>query len=242
MRWPVTHSARSHQWVPMSAKAREGPPNPALTRQLAVSADSSQSCRYEPWTTWTAPSCPESTRARASCIIVWYRYASGTAAMTPARAAWLTRWSASNELVAKGFSQTTCLPWAMTDSARAQCRWFGTQIWTTSTSGWAISARASANCCSAPSSSPAWNDRSGVEATTPISRPPTMRTALACTRPMKPDPITPTPSGVTAALPPHVGLLAPMPFPDSRFATKARPFSGFPLIREPNGLLYGSQT
>ena len=88
MRCPVTHSARSHQWVPMSAKAREGPPNPALTRQLAVSADSNQSCRYEPWTTWMAPSCPESTRARASCIIVWYLYASGTAAMTPARAAW----------------------------------------------------------------------------------------------------------------------------------------------------------
>jgi hypothetical protein len=34
IRWPLTNSTRSHQCEPMSAKAREGPPSSAATRQL----------------------------------------------------------------------------------------------------------------------------------------------------------------------------------------------------------------
>ena len=45
MRCPETNSARSHQWEPMSANARDGPPRPASTRQLLSSGASSQSWR-----------------------------------------------------------------------------------------------------------------------------------------------------------------------------------------------------
>ncbi len=45
MRWPEMNSARSHQWEPMSAKAREAPPKRSSTRQLSSSARRSQSCR-----------------------------------------------------------------------------------------------------------------------------------------------------------------------------------------------------
>jgi hypothetical protein len=44
IRDPATNSTRSHQWEPMSAKARDGPPRAASTRQLTSSGVSSQSC------------------------------------------------------------------------------------------------------------------------------------------------------------------------------------------------------
>jgi hypothetical protein len=45
MRWPEMNSARSHQCEPMSANARDAPPNSSSTRQLSSSGRSSQSCK-----------------------------------------------------------------------------------------------------------------------------------------------------------------------------------------------------
>ena len=45
IRSPVTHSARSHQWDPMSPKARDGPPSSGSTRHEVAIGSSSQSCR-----------------------------------------------------------------------------------------------------------------------------------------------------------------------------------------------------
>ena len=59
--------------------------------------------------------------------------------MTPASLASRTNSFDSAEFIASGFSLTMCFPAAIVALLTGKCKWLGVQLWTTSTSGSAIS-------------------------------------------------------------------------------------------------------
>ena len=116
--------------------------------------------------------------------------------------------------VASGFSQTTCLPAARAASARPAWRWFGVQMWTTSTSG--LATIASARRRPAPRRGGGRRPGPvGLDAATPTRRAPARRTARAWTSPMNPAPATtarngrPAPSSRLAPAPGSVSVVSP---------------------------------
>jgi hypothetical protein len=142
-----------------------------------------------------------------------------TCVRTPAASAASAISRASAAVGASGFSQWTCLPWAMAKSAISLWSALGAVTWTTSIPGSAARARQSSvarakpSAAAAPSAAPRLASAS-MASSTRNGRSKTFSAAAspkAWARPMKPDPISPTRSaGLAIPVPPLSGLQGPL--------------------------------
>jgi hypothetical protein len=82
---------------------------------------------------------PERTISRAASHCGWVRTMKASCTLRPVRSRTSSREAASAALRAMGFSQSTCLPCSMARADQGTCRWLGSGLYTTSTSGSASS-------------------------------------------------------------------------------------------------------
>ena len=101
-----------------------------------------------------------------------------------------TKSAVSEEVIASGFSHSTCLPARSTAAACAKCKRFGVARCTESTAGSASTSSSVVYPRGKPSCSAARCDLSGDEPTIPATCTPARRNPSTCTGPMNPVPTT----------------------------------------------------
>lgn len=188
---PIRKRVMSRSCTAMSLKI----PPPPLTYSNGGGAGS----REHSLTVIVLPTSPAMIACFTRAKLGSKRRCSAVISLTPAFSQHLIASIVSGRSVAMGFSQNTCLP--ALAHALICCAWKldGEQIQTASTSGWLITSMSSAVKCGTLNADAAFCalDTVGLEMMIGRASGHALR-ASRCTRPMRPAPITPTPSSLMA--------------------------------------------